>query len=64
MQPPRKVIRIATSDATGVMSEDLDATSNNLKSNSQRKVSGPKDLLEMPVDIISEVSRRSTACSP
>ncbi|EPS95865.1 hypothetical protein FOMPIDRAFT_100031 [Fomitopsis schrenkii] len=59
MQPPRKVIRIATSDATGVMSEDLDATSNNLKSNSQRKVSGPKDLLEMPVDIISE-SRAST----
>lgn len=50
MQPPRKVIRTAKAEG------------DSNKGDGKRQVGGLKDLLEMPVDIISEVSLCLASC--
>ncbi|EPS95884.1 hypothetical protein FOMPIDRAFT_1053786 [Fomitopsis schrenkii] len=60
MPPRRKAKRVATADATiGATTGDRNRISNKSegKTTGARKLGGLKDMLEMPVDIISEITR-------
>ena len=67
MMPPRKVARTSASDATGTTAsnEDYDATFEDNGMNTRRRTEGVlEDMLDMPVDIISEVSHRPLLRAP